>query len=446
MALKSGQRWGTVPALIDGDAQFSFAEVGELMMAVARSLIAQGVEPGDRVALWAPNSAAWVPAALGVQAAGAWLVPINTRLRGDEAAYILEKTSARLLLTVEEFLGTAYSAMLFSAAPELKAAIRVFNIPLPGTLSGGDWASFLASGNGVDNSLVERRINGLTPEDVSDVMFTSGTTSLPKGVLLRHGASLEGYRIFNRNFGLDTGSRFMVTTPFFHCFGYKAGWMMALDHGAVTLPVAVFDGESALQMVDKHGITHMGGTPTMYQAMMEHPERDRYDISSLTTGVVSATTVPERLVHRMRDEMGFSTALTGYGLTENHGFVSLTAPSDAPEVIATTAGKVIEEIAARVVDDDGNDVPAGEPGELWVKGFMVTEGYYEDSASTRAVITDGWLHTGDVVTLDADNYLKITDRKKDIYIMGGFNVAPAEVENVIGNIDNKKPISETDDY
>jgi len=435
MALASARTWGHQVAVIDGEAHLSFQGVADIMVQVARGLIARGVQPGDRVAIWAPNAIAWIPVALGVQAAGAWLVPLNTRLLGEEAAYILAKTDARALFTVQDFLGVDYQAMLMAQDPNLRALGDVVQLPLPGGLDSPDLARLLADGSAVEEGEVHRRIAALTGDDICDIMFTSGTTSMPKGVLLRHGASLEAYRIFNRSYGMAAGSHCIITTPFFHCFGYKAGWMMALDHGAVSHPVAVFDGRTALAMIQREGITHMGGSPTMFQAMLDDPERDSYDLSSLDSVVISATTVPEHLVHRVRDELGVEYAITGYGLTENHGFVSVNRRGDAPHLIATTAGRVIDEIEAVVVDDDGDEVEPQEQGELWVKGFMVTPGYYDDPEATAAAISDGWLHTGDIVTMNEDRYLRITDRKKDIYIMGGFNVAPAEVENVIAKME-----------
>lgn len=428
MALASADRWAERTAVIDGSASLTFRGVADLMVQIGQALIARGIQPGDRVAIWAPNAIAWIPVALAVQAVGAWLVPLNTRLRGEEAAYILRKTDAAMLFTVSGFLGTDYLRMLEQADAGLRALQSTVVIPNPGQLDVEGWQAFIDSGSAVAAEQVNHRMAALGPDDISDIIFTSGTTSLPKGVLLRHGASLAAYSVFNRSYGVGEGDRYLIITPFFHCFGYKAGWMMAMMHGAVTLPMAVFEGRKALELIHEQRITHMGGSPTMYLAMLEDSERSRFNLSSLTAVTISATTVPEVVVHRVRDELGVSHTFTGYGLTETHGFVSLTGPADLPAAVATTAGRIIDELEFRVVDDTGCDVPPGEDGELWVRGFNVTPGYYEDPEGTANAVVEGWLHTGDVVRVDADRYLTVTDRKKDIYIMGGFNVAPAEVE------------------
>ena len=431
MVQRSAARFGTRDAIVDGDTRLSFVDVERSMMAVARGLIAAGVERGDRVAVWAPNSATWIAAGLGALAAGAWLVPLNTRLKGHEAAFILEKTDARLLFAPREFLGTDFVGSLRIAAPGLRALEHTVELPLPGESTGREWEEFLALGDAVPLEQARAIVDAGGADDVSDVIFTSGTTGSPKGVMLRHGASLRGYEIFSERFDLQEHDRYVVPTPFFHCFGYKAGWMIGLMKGAVTFPLAVFDADAVLELIQRERVTHMPGPPTMFSAILDHPRRDDYDLSTLRQAIVGAATVPAVLVRRMRDELGIGSILGAYGLTENHALVSLTAPDDPPEVVATTVGRVLPEVDLRVVDDDGHDAPAGQPGELWVRGPFLMTGYYEDADATSGAIVDGWLHTGDVGVLDADGYLRITDRKKDMFIMGGFNVAPAEVEKAL---------------
>jgi acyl-CoA synthetase (AMP-forming)/AMP-acid ligase II len=431
MALASAKKWGPKTAIVDGDASLTYQALAEMMIDVAKSLITLGIKPGDRVAIWAPNIISWIPAALGIQAAGGWVVPMNTRLKSDEAIYILEKTQAAMLFTVDEFLGVNYKAMLVEARPELSALQNTVLLPPSGSIDTEAWQQFLTMGEAIESQQVYDRIASIQPYDVSDIIFTSGTTSAPKGVMLTHKGSLGTYDIFNRDFGLDSASRYMITTPFFHCFGYKCGWMMAMMNGATSYPIAVFDGRKSLELIANEGITHMGGSPTMFDAMLNDPELERFNLDTLDTCVISATTIPEQIVHRVRNELTIAHTFTGYGLTENHGFVSLTRANDTAEVVATTAGRIIPELDFRVVDDNGNPVPNGKDGELLVRGFMLMKGYYQDDEATAKAVVDGWLHTGDVVRVDDNGYLKITDRKKDIYIMGGFNVAPAEVENAL---------------
>jgi acyl-CoA synthetase (AMP-forming)/AMP-acid ligase II len=431
MVVESAQHWGEQDAVIDGACQLSFQGLADLMAQVAQSLIASGIKPGDRVAIWAPNSISWIPAALGVLAVGAWLVPLNTRLKGEEAAYILDKTDAAMLLTVDGFLGFNYVELLRACAPSLRALNKTVILPNPGSMETPSWQNFLQTGESVDSRQVYELIAKLSAEDISDIIFTSGTTGQPKGVMLRHGASLKGYGNFNHAFGLNAASRYIITTPFFHCFGYKAGWMMALMHGAASYPVAIFDGRKTLELISENGITHMGGSPTMFTAMLDDPEREKFDLSTLETAVISASSIPEQVVQRVRNELGISSTLTGYGLTEHHGFASLTQADDDVDVVITTAGKITPDIEARVVDTEGNDVSPGEDGELLLRGYLAMSGYYEDEKATAETLVDGWLHTGDIVRMNPQHYITITDRKKDIYIMGGFNVAPAEVEQVL---------------
>jgi len=431
MALINAERFSDDLAVIDGDVQLCFRDIGDGLIGVARSLLARGVEPGDRIALWAPNSATWITTALGILATGARLVPLNTRFKGTEAAYILAKSQARTLFCANGFLGLDYVGMLRGADPTV-AALRD-TVLLDGDAGEGtsSWGEFLAAGKGVDEAAVRARVEAIGADDGSDVLFTSGTTGHPKGVMLRHGTSLRCYEILNRTYGLGRGDRILIITPFFHCFGYKAGWMLALMAGATSVPVAAFDAGDALRMIEELRITHTGGAPTMYWSLLDHPTRPQRDLSSLRLAIASAAYVPAELVQRMRHELGVHP-ITGYGLTEAHAIVSVSQPDDPPELVAEWSGHLIEDTEARVVDDTGLDVPLGQRGELLLRGFQLMDGYYDDRDATAAAIdADGWLHTGDVAYMNADRYVKICDRKKDMFIVGGFNVAPAEVEGLL---------------
>jgi acyl-CoA synthetase (AMP-forming)/AMP-acid ligase II len=431
MARSSAARFADREAIVDGERRLTFRAVERGMAAVARSLVARGVGPGDRVALWAPNSADWVLAALGAHAVGAWLVPLNTRLKGSEAAHILGTTDASQLLVADGFLGTDHVASLRRAGPGLRALGDPVLVPLPGQVSRPEWEEFLAEGADVDEERVEALLAAGSADDVSDVIFTSGTTGLPKGVMLRHGTSLRGYEIFAERFSLDEGDRYVIPTPFFHCFGYKAGWMVALMQGATAFPVPVFDVDEVMGLIERERVTHMPGPPTMFNAVLDHPRRPETDLSSLRQAMIGATSVPAQLVHRVRQELHVPGILSAYGLTENHALATLTEPDDPAEVVATTAGRPIRDVELRTVDDDGNDVPAGEPGEILLRSPYRMTGYYGDEEATARVIVDGWLHTGDVGFVGADGRLRVTDRKKDMFIVGGFNVASPEVERAL---------------
>jgi HIP---CoA ligase len=220
--------------------------------------------------------------------------------------------------------------------------------------------------------------------------------------------------------------------PFFHCFGYKFGWMLSLMSGATIVPMAVFDAESALLAIERYGITHLGGSPTMFQSLLDQQATQKADVSSMRVATVSAAYVPVDLVHRMRNELGLDYAMTGYGLTEAHATVAITYPDDPPETVANWSGRVLPGLEVRLVDDNGEEVALGERGEILVRGFNVSTGYYNDPEATAAVFQDdGWLHTGDIAYMRSDGYFKVCDRKKDMFIVGGFNVAPAEVEGIL---------------
>jgi HIP---CoA ligase len=430
-ALTSADRYGDACAIVDGDVQLSFQEVRDDMLDVAAALVSSGIQPGDRIALWAPNSAVWISSALGILASGAWLVPVNTRFKAHEVIHILDTVDATRLFVADGFLSGHQVESLRAEAPSLGALGEPVLMPGPGEWRRPEWDQFLALGTGPSRDEARQRINRLRPDDVSDVIFTSGTTGMPKGVMLRHGASLRAYQAFNRSFGVSEGDRALIALPFFHCFGYKAGWMIDLIAGATTYPLAVFDGVAAMEMIGRHRITHMPGSPTMFWPLLDHPRRSEFDLTSLRSVIAGAAFVPVDLVRRLKYELGIGTVLSGYGLTENHAIVSVSEADDPPELVATTVGKVLDGMEVKTVDTEGQDLPPGGEGELLVRGYAHMSGYYGDPAATAEVIVDGWLRTGDIGILDQSNYLRITDRKKDIYITGGFNVAPTEVENTL---------------
>jgi acyl-CoA synthetase (AMP-forming)/AMP-acid ligase II len=264
-------------------------------------------------------------------------------------------------------------------------------------------------------------------------MFTSGTTGEPKGVMLTHGQSLRGFEMLNHvSLGLHVGDRHLVVPPFFHCFGYKAGWMVSLMFGATVLPVSVFDAPSALELIENERVTVVQGPPTMFHSLLSAPNLPAPQHSALRVAFVGASSVPGELIHRLHRELGFSSVMTGYGLTEASALVALTRKTDSAHMVANWAGRPIPDIEVRIVDDTGQSVSCGTAGEVLVRGYNLMKGYYEDSAATADVIDlEGWLHTGDIGVMNEAGYLKITDRKKDIVLVGGFNVSPTEVESIL---------------
>ena len=429
LARAAAARFGEGVAVEDGAVTLSFAGLWSAALRASRAFLAAGIAPGDRVAIWAPNIGEWIVAALGLQGAGGVLVPINTRWKGAEAGYVLRKCRARLLCTVGEFLGTGYPALL--ADEDLPALEQL--VCLRGSAAGTlGWQEFLARGDGVPEAQARARADAVSPDALSDLLFTSGTTGRPKGVMTTHAQNLRAFAAWSEVVGLREGDRYLVVNPFFHSFGYKAGWLASLLRGATVLPHAVFDVPAVLERVGKEKVSVLPGPPTLYQSILAHPDLGRYDLSALRLAVTGAAAIPVELIHRMRRELGFETIITGYGLTECCGIASMCRYDDPPETIATTSGRAIPDTEVRCVDRNGREVPRGEPGEVVVRGYHVMQGYFEDEAETRKAIDGaGWLHTGDVACMDERGYLRITDRIKDMFITGGFNCYPAEIENLL---------------
>lgn len=443
-------RWGTIPAalegavaacgdteaLVDGDASWSWSDLGREVDRATKAFLAAGIEVGDRVAVWAPNCAEWVVALLGLQSAGAVLVPLNTRFKGAEAADILGRSRARVLVTVDGFLDNRYVAMLDGHdLPHLERIVVLRTAPgqeLPAAAE--TWEAFLDSGEAdavTDLSVAARRAQ-LTPDTVADLLFTSGTTGKPKGVICTHGQTLRTVGTWANVVGLEGDDRYLAINPFFHSFGYKAGIVAWLVTGCVLVPMPVFDVPKAMGLITAQRISMVPGPPTLYQTILNHPERDQLDSSSLRLAVTGAASVPVSLVEQMRDDLGFDTVITAYGLTEGCGFATMCRRTDDATTIATTSGRAMPGIEVHVVDDDGRVLPAGEAGEVVIRGYNVMQGYFEDPAATaEAIDADGWLHTGDVGVMDERGYLRITDRMKDLFIVGGFNAYPAEIENLL---------------
>jgi HIP---CoA ligase len=357
---------------------------------------------------------------------------MNTRFKGSEAAYVLRRSGAKILFVHTEFLGVDYVSLLRVADPEL--ADSLIQVGLPGSsvpLGIMSWESFIDGGSSVAPSLFAERLAAVGPEDPADVIFTSGTTGHPKGVVLTHGQSLRAYEAFNVGFGLRSRDRYLITNPFFHCFGYKAGWMLALMVGATVLPHAVFDADVVLNRIGRDRVSVLAGPPTMFTALLEGQHRSRHDLSSLRFAFTAASSIPVSLVRRMQAELEVEVG-TGYGLTESTAIATVTMREDDVETIASTVGTAVEGVELRVVDDHHRTLPSGQAGEVALRGFVVTSGYWDDLDATDAVIDrDGWLYTGDIGILDERGYLQITDRKKDLFIVGGFNVSPAEVEGLL---------------
>jgi len=405
-------------AVVDGDTRLTFAGLAAEVERCAAALVASGVEAGDRVAIWAPNSWRWVVAALGTTAAGAVMVPLNTRYKGPEAGYILDRTRARLLFTQDGFLGIPFRAMVAEREGEV--------------VDFGDWDAFLGRASTEDTRVAGERAAAVRPDDVCDIFFTSGTTGHPKGAMLCHEQTIRLYVSWSERATLRPGDRYALVNPFFNTFGWKAGVIACLLRGATIAPLPLFDVAATMRLVEREAITVLPGPPTLYTTLLDHPERASFDLSSLRVAVTGATTVPVVMIERLRAELALDTVVTAYGLTESCGTATMCLPDDDPATVAATCGAPVPGVEVRVVDAAGEALPAGEPGEVLIRGYNVTRGYFEDEKATGAAIdAEGWLHTGDIGVLDARGYLRITDRLKDMFIVGGFNAYPAEIEQAM---------------
>jgi len=421
---------GGTLAVVDGEVRLSYAELLGRVRGFAGALVQGGLGPGDRVGIWAPNSAAWIVAALGLWQAGCVLVPVNTRFKGREATDVLGRSGARLLVTVTDFLGTDYLSLLREAGtpPPLELLVVADGPVADGAVS---WGEFVAGADDASVAEADRRAGALGPDDPADILFTSGTTGAPKGVVQTHGRTLAVATDWVAMTGLRAGDRYLMVNPYFHMFGLKAGILAAVAAGATMLPHPVFDVDDVLGRVAAEGVTVLPGAPTLYQSILDHPRRGAHDLSSLRVAVTGAADIPVELIKRVRAELPFSVVVTGYGLTEA-GTATATGPDDDEVAVATTVGRPRPGFAVRVADAAGAELARGEIGEIQLRGASVMTGYLDDPEATGTAFTDdGWFRTGDLGALDDHGRLRVVGRLKDMFIVGGFNVYPAEVENFL---------------
>lgn len=426
-------RYGTRLAIDSPQLSLTYAELDAARSEAARALLACGIRAGERIAIWAPNVAEWIVAALAIHSVGAALVPVNTRMKGAEAGAILADSGARAVFCCGEFLGVNYPAMLDGHRPPTLERVIVFGADMDASAGPQDetWSAFVARATTIPPDALRERETQVGPDTLMDVMFTSGTTGRPKGVMTTHGQNLRAVRAWAEIATVRADDRYLIVNPFFHAFGYKAGWLAALASGATVLPHRVFDPQAVLERIVHERVSVLPGPPTLYHALLDTPGLASRDLSSLRVAVTGAAAIAPRLVERMRDELGFETVLTGYGLTESCGFATLCRSGDAATTIAETSGRAMPGVEVRIAAPDGAPLKAGETGEVLVRGYNVMQGYLNDAqASAQAIDAQGWLHTGDLGSLDAQGYLRITDRIKDMYIVGGFNCYPAEIEHL----------------
>jgi HIP---CoA ligase len=427
----AAERFGGRPAVEDEELTLSYSELLERSRNFGAALVSSGVGQGDRVAIWAPNCAEWVVALLGLSGVGAVLVPINTRFKGFEAAEILARSRTCVLVTVTGFLDTDFVGMLSSTGIDLPDLRRIVVAKGAAPEGAVPLDMFLAEASEADRVEADRGCDEVRESDPSDILFTSGTTGVPKGVVSTHGRTVRVAKDWVRMTGLGPDDRYLMVNPYFHMFGLKAGILACMDSGATMLPQNVFEVDRVLQRVHEERVTVLPGPPTLYREMLDHPAKEDFDLSSLRVAVTGSADIPIELIRRIRHELPFSVIVTGYGLTEA-GTATSTSPGDDPETIATTVGRPRPGFEVRLVDGEARDVPVGRIGEILLRGGSVMSHYLDDPDATASVLSsDGWLRTGDLGVLDPAGNLRIVGRTKDMFIVGGFNVYPAEIENVL---------------
>ena len=429
----AAQQYGKALAIDDNTGTWSYSQLQVAAAQVSKALLASGIQHGDRIAIWSPNLPQWIIASLGLQSIGAVLVPLSPRFQGSEAGDILFRSGVKALFYYPELEQGSVTALLAEQKlPNLTLRIAM-QVDIDDDTAVNNWDQFIATGAAFSDEQLQQAQQVVKGDDFADILFTSGTTGTPKGVICSHQQNIRVFTEWVNTVGLRSDDVYLGINPFFHSFGYKAGWFASILAGSTLVPMRSFDKDELLSVIQQKRISMWPGAPSIYEMILAHPARKNYDLSSLRLGVTGAASVPVTLVEAMRDELGFDVVVTAYGLTESCGVVSICRQDDPPEVVATTSGKAIAGVEVKCVDPaTEQEVARGLEGEIWVRGYNVMKGYFEmPEASQQAITSDGWLRTGDIGVMDSNDYLRITDRLKDMYIMNGENVYPAEVEKTI---------------
>lgn len=444
MLERDGWRFSTLPACCDraaevyGDAAFiedegattSFRDFNEARRRFARALIASGIAPGDRVMILAPNRAEWLIAAMGVASAGAIMIPVSTRFKGSEIEDLALRGGARLLVSIGDFLNSHYPDMLTPATRDQLSEVVVIGASKDDT----DWNSFLARGTEDHDAERIAREAAIGPDTICDILFTSGTTGRSKGVMYAHKQFLEVVAAWTQRVGLRKGDRTLVIPPFFHAFGYRGGALGSMIVGATVLPHQTFDPGEVLGRVHRDRISVIPGPPAIFQGMLNHDGFETFDLSTLRLCITGGAAIPSVLVERIRSDLGCAGVCNGYGLTECGGYGTMCNTTDSIEIVSKTAGQPMPGVEVEIMSPEGKILPRGEAGEIVIRGYIVMRGYFDDPDATATTIdADGWLHTGDIGRVDDHGNLVVEDRLKDMFITGGFNCYPAEIERLLSS-------------
>jgi fatty-acyl-CoA synthase len=427
---RTAARVGDHEALVERSTgrRWSYPELVAEVDACALGLDALGVRKGDRVGIWAPNCAEWVFVQFGTAKLGAILVNINPAYRTHELGYVLEQAGISVLVSAPSFKTSDYRAMVAEVAGQCTDLREIVFLGEPG------WDSLMAAGRAADRSLLERRETELSADDPINIQYTSGTTGFPKGATLTHHNLLNNGFFVGEGCGYTEADRICIPVPYYHCFGMGMGNLGATSHGAtMVIPAPGFDPALTLQAVQDEKCTSLYGVPTMFIAELALPNFADYDLSSLRTGIMAGSPCPVEVMKRVVAEMGMDEVTICYGMTETSPVSTQTGAEDDLDRRTSTVGQVHPHLEVKVVDPEtGLTVPRGETGELCTRGYSVMLGYWNQSEKTAEVIDDArWMHTGDLAVMDAEGYLNIVGRIKDMVIRGGENVYPREIEEFL---------------
>ncbi len=435
-------------AIVSGSQRITFGTLMDRVNSIANALLKMGVKKDDKVAIWMSNVPEWVYAHFACIKIGAPLIPVSTRYKVHELEYILRQSDSTTLFMMDHFLKIDFIPIIYEVCPELKECkpgeLRCEKLPLlkrvimlseqshPGTL---DYNEVLESGKDYASSdTVKRAQEAVTPEDTYVIPYTSGTTGFPKGVVTTNYQYSRIMEAVSARFQMSDKDRILVVSPFSHNMGNMTGMLLGACNGACILPVEQFDPGDALRIIDEEKVSKFTGSPTMYIMMLDHADFPQRDTTSMKASVIGGADVSPDLVRTIMDKMGIKDLISAYGLTENTGVSTMSQPGDPPEVVANTAGKLIfDDCELKVLDPDtGMEVPRGTQGEFCSRGFWVMKEYYRQPEETKkAFNSDGWFRSGDLGTMDEKGYIKITGRLKDMFITGGVNAYPAEIESFL---------------
>ncbi|TGV30894.1 AMP-binding protein [Mesorhizobium sp. M00.F.Ca.ET.186.01.1.1] len=426
--------------------RYSFAEFQEVCNQAARGFMSLGIQKGENIAIWATNVPEWVISQFGTAKMGGVLVTVNTSYRVHELEYLLRQSESTTLLLIDGYRDANYLDMIKEICPELETcepgALQSKRLPhLRNVIYLGEerqpgmflWADLLARAELVSEEERRLRQESLSPDDVINMQYTSGTTGFPKGVMLSHVNIVNNASKVAECQGLGIEDRVCIPVPFFHCFGCVMGTLACVATGATMVPVTAFDPGLVLSIVEAERCTALYGVPTMFIAQLNHPSFAERDLSSLRTGIMAGSLCPIEVMKNVVDKMGIRDITIAYGQTEASPVITQTRPEDSIERKVSTVGRLHEGVEAKVIDPaTGETLPPGVQGELCTRGYLVMKGYYNMPDQTaKAIDEEGWLHTGDLATVDEEGYYRITGRLKDMIIRGGENIYPREVEEFL---------------